>query len=405
MNQDLKALLPSPAFLSEYVSNYLRANETDILSRCSKAGTTVASIDFSRLKRYPLRLPPLQEQRRIVARIEELQARSRRAREALEEVPTLLEKLRQAMLASAFRGDLTADWREGHPDVEPAWVLLERIRAERRRQWEEAELEKMRAKGKEPKDDRWTEKYEEPEPVDTTKLPELPKGWAWASLEQLSSAVDTICYGVVQPGKEVPGGIPLVRVCDVDSGQVAASSLRTISADVDRQYERSRLRGQEVLVTVVGTIGRVAVVPERLSGANIARAVARIVSSALFPSEWIAFALQSPRLQQWLTREAREVARKTLNIGTLTQTAIPVAPISEMKAILELLPAMQQRAETIERGAASTQSELEKQELAILAKAFRGELVPQDPNHEPASVLLERIRDERHQKQKRGRKS
>jgi type I restriction enzyme S subunit len=367
------------------------------------SGTTRDSLNLGELREIEVSVPPLPEQRRIVARIEELQARTGRAREALESVPALLERFRQSVLASAFRGDLTADWRESHPGVEPAPVLLERIRAERRRRWEEAELEKMKAKGRAPKDDRWKEKYQEPEPVDTDGLPELPEGWAWARVELLSSAVDAVSYGVVQPGVEAADGIPLVRVCDIEGGQVTTSDLRTISPEIDRQYERTRLRGREVLVTVVGTIGRIAVVPDTLSGANIARAVARIVPSAIIPSQWISFALQSPHLQQWLTREAREVARKTLNIGTLTQTAIPVAPADEMNAIVQLLPTMLGRGQAIEEAIVAISHELAAQDHAILAKAFRGELVPQDAADEPASVLLERIRNERGEQSRRGR--
>ena len=118
------------------------------------------SQDKIRAARFPL--PPLNEQRRIVAKLEALLARSRKAREALDAVPALLERFRQSVLAAAFRGDLTADWRAQNPDVEPASKLLERIRAERRRRWEEAELERMVARGKPPKDDRWKAKYEEP---------------------------------------------------------------------------------------------------------------------------------------------------------------------------------------------------------------------------------------------------
>ncbi len=97
-------------------------------------------------------------------------------------MPPLLEKLRQSILAAAFRGDLTKDWRAKHKDVEPASKLLERIRVERRKKWEEAELAKMKAKGKAPKGDEWKAKYKEPEPVDATGLPELPEGWCWATL-------------------------------------------------------------------------------------------------------------------------------------------------------------------------------------------------------------------------------
>ncbi|MDP9349754.1 MAG: restriction endonuclease subunit S, partial [Gemmatimonadota bacterium] len=76
LNQDLKALVPNGLVLPQFVADYIRSRELEILTQCSKAGTTVASIDFDRLKSYPVPLPPLSEQRRIVTKIEELQARS-----------------------------------------------------------------------------------------------------------------------------------------------------------------------------------------------------------------------------------------------------------------------------------------------------------------------------------------
>jgi len=109
---------------------------------------------------------------------------------ALDSIRPLLEKLRQSSLAAAFRGDLTKDWRAKHPDVEPASELLKRIRVERQTKWEEAELAKMVAKGKPPKDDRWRAKYEEPKPVDPERLPGLPEGWCWASVDEVTWSHD-----------------------------------------------------------------------------------------------------------------------------------------------------------------------------------------------------------------------
>ncbi len=111
------------------------------------ADSTFTELSGVRIAELTSSDPPLNEQKRIVSRIEELQLRSRRAREALETVPDLLEQLRQSLLAAAFRGDLTKEWRKKNPDVEPASELLKRIRAERRKRWEEAELEKLKAKG------------------------------------------------------------------------------------------------------------------------------------------------------------------------------------------------------------------------------------------------------------------
>jgi type I restriction enzyme S subunit len=156
-------------------------------SMVSSAGqNTVSQGSF---KQVELPLPPLNEQHRIVAKLESLQARSRRVRQALDAVPPLLEKLRQSILTAAFRGDLTKVWRSKHTDVEPASELLKRIRVERRRKWEQAELAKMMAKGKTPGDDRWKGKYKEPEPVDATGLPELPAEWCWVTLDAVSSRI------------------------------------------------------------------------------------------------------------------------------------------------------------------------------------------------------------------------
>src|SRR5690606_18895193 len=116
-------------------------------------------------------------------KIDALTEKSREAREALDEVPQLLAKLRHSILAAAFRGDLTKQWREQNPNVEPASALLQRIREEGRKKWEQAELAKFKAKGKLPPDDKWKSKYGEPEPADTEGLPELPEGWCWASAE------------------------------------------------------------------------------------------------------------------------------------------------------------------------------------------------------------------------------
>ena len=114
------------------------------------------------------------------------------SKKGIRRIPPLLEKFRQSVLSSAFRGDMTADWRAQNPDIEPAEKLLERIRKERRKSWEENEWAKMKAKGKTPKDDKWKTKYKEPEPVDTTDLPELPEGWCWGPRDLgISSKVES----------------------------------------------------------------------------------------------------------------------------------------------------------------------------------------------------------------------
>jgi type I restriction enzyme S subunit len=107
-------------YLMHFIRSPLGKNSIQVTSKA----VTQSSLSMKQIRSIPLPLPPLNEQRRIVEKIEALTARSRKAREALETIPELLDQFRQSVLAAAFRGDLTADWREQNPDVEPDWKLL-----------------------------------------------------------------------------------------------------------------------------------------------------------------------------------------------------------------------------------------------------------------------------------------
>ena len=376
-----KYFVQSTAYLSQIVA--------------AASGIGMQNVNAKKIGLVSIPIAPLPEQSRITSKIESLQSRSTKAKKALDAIPPLLEKFRQSVLSSAFRGDLTADWRAQNPDIEPAEKLLERIRKERRKHWEEDELAKMKANGKTPKDDKWKKKYKEPEPVDSTDLPELPEGWCWATLSELSTAVNPIGYGVLQPGNEVENGAKLVRVCDLEDGKVLTEQLRTISSEVDNHYARTRLKGGELLVTVVGTIGRVAIAPDEITGANVARAVARLTPTYPIKASWLLRMLSSSFLQDWLVKGAREVARKTLNIGVLEKTPLPLCSVSEMQEGLDKVEKLLSCLSPMKKIAQENMKYISSLDQSILAKAFRGELVPQDPNDEPASQLLARIDQER----------
>ncbi|MGB7375106.1 MAG: restriction endonuclease subunit S [Rivularia sp. (in: cyanobacteria)] len=337
-------------------------------------------------------LPPLNEQKRIVGKIEALQKRSQRVKEASDAIPQLLDQFRQSVLAAAFRGDLTADWRENNPDVEPASVLLEKIRAERRRKWEEAELEKMKVKGKVPKDDKWKQKYKEPEAVDDFELPELPDGWGWASFAQVS---DRVTVGHVGSMKDEyrKQGIPFLRSQNVRENRFEAEGITFISRDFHEKLSKSSLQPGDLVVVRSGGVGVSCVIPETLQEANCSDLVIVKQPRAII-SEYGAFYMNSIAKSHVNSKQVG-VALIHFNTKSMAEMLIPVPSLEEQKILINKVNNFFKIVENIEQQYQETKANLDLLNQSILAKAFRGELVPQNPNDEPASILLERIRAER----------
>jgi|GEM_PF-257973 len=351
-------------------------------TRC-KQWVNQATIERQTIFDAPIPLPPFDEQRRIVAEIERLFAESRTAREALDGVPALIKRFRQSVLAKAFRGELT----ERDPSDEPASVLLEQIRSERKQEWRDD----LHAKGKEAQKDR----YVEPQRPDITDLPELPKGWYWASLEELTSAARVICYGILMPKQHISDGVPYVKVKDIKGDRIDVPALNRTSPEIAAKYARSSLKEGDLLLAIRGTYGRVAEVPEGLDGANITQDTARLVLSPSIDRRYIAIHLRSTFSQNYFKDVARGVAVKGVNIADVRLCPIAVAPLAEQRRIVAKIEALFAQADAIEEAVHIARQRAEKVDQAILARAFSGKLVPQNPDDEPVAVLLARIEQER----------
>lgn len=349
---------------------------------------------------YQLNLlfPPLKEQHRIVKKIEALQTRSSKARKALEAIPPLLEKFRQSVLSSAFRGDLTADWRAQNPDVEPAEKLLERIRQERRKRWEEAELAKMKAKGQTPKDDNWKKKYKEPEPVDTTDLPELPDGWCWASLEELSW---NSSYGTSTKCDYDATGVPVLRIPNIEAGLVNQNDLKYSLADLSLQDEDYLAPCDFLIIRTNGSrnlIGRGALITDSFSEYTFFASYLirfRFVNDINL-CQWLSFVWHSPVVRNRIENLASTSAGQyNINMTKLNSIVFPIPPKAEIRKINFLLENALEKEVSLSTLSKSLSEGINKLNQSILAKAFCGELIPQDPNDEPAYQLLERIKQEK----------
>lgn len=344
-----------------------------------------------------LLLPPLKEQCRIAEKAEALKARSNKARKALGAIPSLLEKFRQSVLSSAFRGDLTADWRAQKPDIEPAEKLLERIRKERRKRWEEDELAKMKAKGKTPKDEKWKKKYKEPEPVDTTDLPELPVEWCWASIDQITYLVTKGASPRWQGFEYCNEGIPFVRSQNIGWGHLLLGNIEYVDKGLNDKQARSIIQKEDVLLNIVGaSIGRAAISEAKITGGNCNQAVAiiRLIPKGLNPKALMNY-LISADAQNVIHDGKVDVARANYSLADIRNMAVPVPPENEQKLIEEKLSKLIAFSKAAAAKCDDAKDLCGLLDQSILSKAFRGELVPQDPTDEPASQLLKRIKQEK----------
>lgn len=376
-----------------YLLHFLSNSSTTNYATQNASGINLPRVSAKVLSEINFPLPPLAEQRRIVAKIEALQERSRNAREALAEVGPLLEQFRQSLLAAAFRGDLTADWRAAHPHVEPASELLARIRKERRQKWEQAELAKYKAKGKQPPKG-WQDKYTEPEPVDDSELPELPEGWCWGVMEDLCTEIVDCPHSTP---KWTKSGKICVRTTEFRAGRLDLTKVQFVSDNTfEERIKRLRPESGDVLYSreggILGIACQIPVGVELCLGQRmmLMRPESRIKASLVM--HW----LNSPyifldRVQSMI----QGAASPHINVGEVKRFPCPIAPIREQAELDRLIKEGLNSVDSANLFQFSAQSDLSQLDQSILAKAFRGELVPQDPNDEPASVLLERIRAER----------
>jgi type I restriction enzyme, S subunit len=367
------------------------------------SGIAIQNVNARKLGSVKVSIPPLNEQKRIVAKIEELQARSCQARDALETIPDLLEQLRQSILAAAFRGDLTRKWREQNPDVEPASELLKRIRIERRKRWDKAELDKLKAKGLtgdklDAKFAQQRKKYKEPAPVDATDLPELPEGWCWVSLSSLSWGSS---YGTSTKCDYVGNGSPVIRIPNVSNGKIEIDDLK-YSLDEIKLTSAESLNIDDFLVIrtngSIKLVGRCAIVKEKFERPTyFASYLIRYrLCCGQNVAKWVAYLWESPIIRKKIESLASTSAGQyNMNLAKLDSISLPIPPEKEIDNALFSLDVSSIRLNNSEEKRRDIGAQMTKLDQSILSKAFRGELVPQDPNDEPASVLLELIRQEK----------
>ncbi len=385
----------------KWISNFLLQHEVRrVAQRQMTGGVGQMRVPASFLQGLQIPVAPIAEQQRISDALDELLSDLDAGVEALRRAQAKLALYRASVLKAAVQGDLTAEWRKQHPDAEPAPVLLQRILTERRHRWEQEQLRKFKAAGKTPPAN-WKAKYKEPAAPDTTNLPPLPKGWCWASIDQL-------CYEVRNGYSSKPdaaNGVRIFRISAVRPLSLDSDDVRFLPGTEEEYADFLVSSGDLLFTRYNGTTSLVAVcalVPNNISATvhpdKLIRA--RLVSSEVSGS-LVALAANVGASRAFLESRIRTTAGQAGVSGSdIKQTPIPLPPSFEQQLIVDTTDDQLSVLEHLKADLESKNIRSQSMRQSILRHAFTGQLVPQDPNDEPASELLKRIAAERETRKK-----
>jgi len=399
-NQGFKSLVPASGVLNEFIYYYLKGSKQLAEERAS--GTTFRELSGAAFSQLPLPLAPEHEQHRIVAKIDELFSELDKGVKSLKTARKQLKVYRQAVLKHAFEGKLTAQWREENKDrLETADQLLARIRSEREARYQQqledwkAAVKDWEAKGKPGKKPSKPKKPEIILRCDDKGVPRSPDGWLWLRFGDLCSHVRN---GIAEKPTGNTGA-KIFRISAVRPMEFAIDDVRYIDNQDGRYDEYFLQLGDLVFTRYNGSRAYVGVCAEyRSEGTHLfpdKLIQTKLAVPSILPS-YIEKAVNCGASREFIGRRIRTTAGQSGVSGSdIKAIPVPICCEAEQAAISALLSEVMSRIgqllaeidRNLVRGEGLRQS--------ILKKAYSGQLVEQDPNDKPASVLLERIRAEK----------
>lgn len=366
------------------------------------SSVTVKHLSSKTVESIPLPLPPLNEQRRIVAKIEELLSELDKGIENLQAAREQLKTYRQSVLKYAFEGKLTALWREENEDkLETADQLLTRIRHEREacyqnqvKQWETAtkKWELAGRTGKKPVKPRRLSETALPTEEELADFEDLPSGWMWVNLGNL---VWSVKDGPHYSPKYVESGIPFITGGNIRPNGIDFSSAKFITPELHRELsERCKPEKGNLLYTKGGTTG-IARVNTYDCDFNVWVHVAVLKITESLKPFYVQHALNSPKCYAQSQKYTHGVGNQDLGLTRMVNIVLPLCCEAEQEAIIQIFDQLTSELDSIEETINTELAKAQTLRQSILKSAFSGQLVEQDPNDEPASALLERIKTER----------
>ena len=382
---------------ASYISLFLQTSTYRDYVSVLSAGVNINNLRREHIEGTPLPIPPLNEQRRIVAKIEELFSELDKGIESLKTARAQLNVYRQAVLKHAFEGKLTAQWREENKDkLETPEQLRARIKQEREAHYEQQlkEWKAARGKGSKPKASKSLPLLTAEE---LAELPELPKGWVWTRFGLLDIELKRGPFGSsITKSMFVPSGFKVYEQGNAIYRDASKGSY-FINDEKYKELSGFTVLPSDFIVSCAGTVGRIFELPENAIAGVINQALMRVrINNTILSKRFFAKLFESAFFQRKILSDAKGTAMVNLaGIKELNLVPVAICSMSEQKVIDRLLDALLLEVDQCERTITTSLQQAEVLRQSILKRAFAGQLVPQDPHDESASALLDRIKAER----------
>lgn len=357
IGRSVAALRPSLGLKTEYLYNFLSTKV--MLLRSGSTGSAQGVISKPGINSIVIPLPPLPEQKRIVAKLEELFSELEAGEASLRKARRQLGVYRQSLLKQAFEGKLTQTWRTQNADTlgEPL-VASAKLDAE-------------------------------PSP--------LPQGWIWQTLNDVAE----ITGGLTKNSKRdsLPLRIPYLRVANVYANELRLDEIKDIGVTAAEAKKVRLVKGDLLIVEGNGSLDQIGRVAAWNGSINDCGHQNHLIRARCHPSAYHDFVLMfllSPHGRDVIEKQAASTSGlHTLSVSKVQRVPVPLCSLPEQQEIVRILD---EQFEAIERNERELDAALKRSEAlrqSILKRAFSGRLVPQDPADEPASALVARLRAER----------
>ncbi len=351
---------------SKYLYSFINRYYSYINSKPKGTGTPHVNPDVFWKLLFPI--APINEQKRIVAKLDVVMPRIAAVKERLEKIPAILKRFRQSVLDAALSGKLTENWRGDHSEIESVENVLSVV------------------------GDKFSSDYLNV--FEETQAESLPAKWIHVPLENLGKI-----QGGGTPSKSEPnywaGTIPWISPKDMKVDKIYSGKDFISNAALEKTSVKLIPKGSILFVVRGMILAHTFPVALTMNEVTINQDMKGITPFDVVDSAYLFLVFKN--IQSDVLSYIKEATHGTLRLemSIIKTFAVPLPPIEEQKEIVRQVDKLFALADKVENHYQKAKDRVDKLSQSVLAKAFRGELVPQDPNDEPAEKLLERIRQEK----------